>query len=146
MTDKIERREFLKTALVAMASVIGIGVMSPVSAQDATNRRIPRRQKRPVANKPPSNSSAISSGNTSSLFAPELPPNRVVNTKLYDSVSPLSAEDVQRIGQPPKSDTPSFSFRNFGENDVLIQRLKKRGIEIPPPEPTRFIFSMPLMR
>jgi hypothetical protein len=142
----MERRDFLKTSLAAITSVIGIGVMTPVSAQNVANRRILRRQKKPIANKPQTNPAEVPNGNTSSLFAPEMPTNKVAPTKLFDSVSPLSAEDIERIGQPPKPDTPSFSFQTFYEHDELIQRLKKRGIKIPQPEPTRFIFSMPFMR
>ena len=147
MTDKAERREFLKTTLAVITSVIGIGVMTPASAQDAfPNRRIRRRTRISVANKPQTNPSEVLNGNTSSIFASETSANKVIHTKLYDSVSPLSAEDIERIGQPSKPDTPSFSFQDFYDNDELIQRLKKLGIEMPPPEPHKFIFSMPFMR
>ena len=132
MTDKAERRKFLKAALAALATATGMSAMPQLSAQDViATRRLLRRQRKLSVNKPPN--IPLEVPNTTTAFTPELPVNKVVNTKLYDSVS--LSEEIQQFGQPKEPDSPVSLFWNTGKRDVLIERLKKLGIEEPPPAP-----------
>jgi hypothetical protein len=153
MTDKTDRREFLKTAFAILVGVTGVGDLTSETALGETTTRRPTPQ-RPGLNrrsrthtvdrtlpKPETDS------NSPTLFSSDNLPPQEGQTKLYNLVSPISLENgkgntLDDLLQTP--DLPRFLW-DAHDPDKLIALSKKLGLK--PREPSQpFIFSMTFLR
>jgi hypothetical protein len=176
MTNKTDRRKFLKTALAIMVGVAGVGVLSSGTAlskttagkQTSQRTGLVRQQQVRTAErtlpKPDSDSQPI--------FSPDDFFTQDRKAKLYNHVSPIPIEGNQTIKRnalvnlPRTPDLPSFLGNSnnrcklvelqipdlprflwdSNEPDELVNQLKKLGLKPPKPRESFFFFSGPFYR
>jgi len=166
MTNKIDRREFLRTALTIVAGATGVGALSSETALGETKARRPalqrlglmRRQRIHAVERTLSKSD----NDSQSIVSLDDPLTQDRKATLYDRVSPIHIESDQLVkhNELRTPDLPQFLrdtnqrselvemprfLWDSNEPDELIELMKKLGLK-PPPERPQWIISIPFLR